>query len=155
MTPRAIILWILFVAPAGAGLYAVKEEVRVIETQIVETRTAIEKAEAETEVLRAEWSYLSSPERIAALSVKHLGMAPMSADQAVRADALPRRPPPPPPAAFARTGGALDGVSPPPEPAPGSTAAVTPAPPPEAQAGAPKSLDRHRLREGDMVDPWR
>ena len=45
-------------------------------------------------MLRAEWSYLNEPTRLAELTRRHMALAPLAASQMVRIEDLPLRLPP-------------------------------------------------------------
>ena len=92
MSARSGIVWLLVLAPVAAGVaFALniaadgrREQLAELERQLAESRDVVR-------VLRAEWHYLSRPERVAELTRRHLELAPMAAAQMVPASALPYR----------------------------------------------------------------
>jgi hypothetical protein len=63
--------------------------VRTLEQEIAETQRDILRDQEAVHVLEAEWSYLNSPARIAALAERHLGLAPIPAERVVGFEDLP------------------------------------------------------------------
>jgi len=85
-----------FVIFALAGLTAVatfmvKHEVQRLEEQLAESHHRIVGAEEKLHVLKAEWSYLNQPERLADLAQRHLGLKAATPRQLVRFEDLPLR----------------------------------------------------------------
>lgn len=83
MNRMATTLVLLLAVIAGSGLYQLKyktqrlqQEVMGLERQLVTDRAAIR-------VLEAEWTYLTRPERLAALSKRYLALAPTRGEQIV------------------------------------------------------------------------
>ncbi len=64
-----------------AGLYHIRYAADVKIRDIRKTRTAIERATLEGEVLQAEWISLNNPARLEVLSEQYLGMVPLTASQ--------------------------------------------------------------------------
>ncbi|MCH2548144.1 MAG: hypothetical protein MK052_11120 [Alphaproteobacteria bacterium] len=86
------VIWVMVVVVAASMLYGVKysvqtmdEEIAVIQAQIKEERNAIH-------VLKAEWAYLSRPERIRILAEKHLQVQPMDGKQMLELADVPFSP---------------------------------------------------------------
>lgn len=83
---------LVFIIAAGVGLYQLKykaqrlqKEVSALEASIVRDREAIR-------VLEAEWTYLTRPERVAALSERYLALRPAEAEQVLAsADLVAKR----------------------------------------------------------------
>ncbi len=91
MSKIAALLWITAVVIAALGLFQVKYEVQRLEEALQSEHRAILKDQEAVHVLKAEWSYLNQPARLSELAVRHLGMAPLSVEQIVVFEALPRR----------------------------------------------------------------
>ena len=106
-------------AAISLGLYQLKYEViRLEDTRAGHERAIIAEHEA-VRVLRAEWSYLNRPERLEALSRRHLDLVPVAVRQIGALDDLPLR------AATATAGGFLNSVVPKPRPKPRSARRAT------------------------------
>jgi hypothetical protein len=81
---------------AALGIYLVKYRVQDLQKEVAATNSAIAHEREATELLIAEWHYLSTPKRIAAMQQKYLQLVPLSAKQTVAFGALdlPEAPPP-------------------------------------------------------------
>jgi hypothetical protein len=84
----------LVVATAGYGMFQIKFEVQALEGQLTALNADIRDREEAIRVLRAEWSYLNEPDRLATLAARYLELAPAGANQLVRFQDLPLRPVP-------------------------------------------------------------
>lgn len=89
-----LMLWVLVIATAGYGMFQIKFEVQALESELKALNKDIRDREEAIRVLRAEWSYLNEPNRLAALASRYLELAPAGAGQLVRFDDLPMRPMP-------------------------------------------------------------
>ncbi len=80
---RKAIILILMVGCIGAAfwLYKLKFDTRRVELRVQQLDHLIEKAENDIAVLRAEWNFLTRPERVELLAKKHLRMKPAGSDQ--------------------------------------------------------------------------
>lgn len=76
---------------AAVGLYAVKQETRVVITEVTVLEQSIAKQEAEITLLKAELANRARPDRIARLARQHLGMKPLSPGQLGSLETLPWR----------------------------------------------------------------
>lgn len=65
------------------SLYAIKYDTRRLEVEVLKQERALEKAENDVTVLKAERAYLARPERIETLA-RELGLAPVSRRQYLR-----------------------------------------------------------------------
>lgn len=93
---RLITFLSLFVAAlTGASLYLVSQQVQSTEAKLRELNRDIVKQEEAIHVLRAEWSYLNTPERLKKLAKEHTGLRPMDGTQIAEISTLPDRPPEP------------------------------------------------------------
>jgi len=79
--------WVFMVATLGAAfaLYAIKYDTRRLELRVKLQERALEKAEADVGVLKAERAYLARPERLEPLA-RLIGLAPIAGSQYLRLD---------------------------------------------------------------------
>lgn len=84
-----IFCWLLAASATALILFQIKQEVRSLEEEIATTQIDILRDQEAVHVLEAEWSYLNSPARIAALAERHLGMSPIPAERVIGFDDLP------------------------------------------------------------------
>ena len=93
--------WIGLVSALGYGVFQVKYEVQEMESRLVQLHRGIVGDQQAIHVLRAEWSYLNQPSRLAALNKRHLPLGPIATSQIGRIEDVPLRtagnPPPPAP----------------------------------------------------------
>jgi len=94
MIGRGTALWLTLAIVAGIGLFHVSYRVQSLEEELTQVNRAILSEREAIHVLRAEWSYLNEPTRLADLARRHLQLAPLSAAQMVRIEDLPLRLPP-------------------------------------------------------------
>ncbi len=91
MTRWLFALWLLAIAVAAHMLFAVEQEVRLLEEDLSDMEFAILSESDALRALQADWSYLNRPERLAALSQEHLSFLPMRPRQITQFTALPMR----------------------------------------------------------------
>lgn len=91
MNKFAALVWLTAIAIAALGLYRVKYEVQHLEKRLGLEYQSILKQQEALHILKAEWSYLNQPARIADLASRHLNLQPLSADKVVQLDYLPLR----------------------------------------------------------------
>ncbi|MBI3452690.1 MAG: hypothetical protein HY057_07665 [Rhodospirillales bacterium] len=101
-------LWLLLAGLIGWGLFHLKYQVRALEGEYTRLNRQILNEQQALHVLRAEWSYINQPQRLAELARRHLDLQPMRPTQLGRLADVPwRNPdiapqpaaaPPPPPA---------------------------------------------------------
>jgi len=84
-----ILCWLVAASATALILFQIKQEVRGLEDEIAATQREILRDQEAVHVLEAEWSYLNSPARIAALAERHLDLAPIPAERVVGFDDLP------------------------------------------------------------------
>jgi cell division protein FtsL len=84
-----ILCWLAAASATALILFQIKQEVRGLEDDIATTQREILRDQEAVHVLEAEWSYLNSPARIAALAERHLGMAAIPAERVIAFDDLP------------------------------------------------------------------
>ena len=63
------------------GLYALKTDTRALDRRVVELTKLVDRGKADVATLRAEWSYLTEPQRIERLARRHLGYRPVDPKQ--------------------------------------------------------------------------
>ncbi|MDB5642658.1 MAG: uncharacterized protein JWN07_1975 [Hyphomicrobiales bacterium] len=83
-------------ALVGSALYAysIKYETILFSEQIVKVQHAIEREQDRIATLRAEWAYVTRPERLQTLTEKHLDMQQIATTQILLSAAdLPDQPP--------------------------------------------------------------
>lgn len=75
------LIWMASFAVAAFGLYMVKFSVQNLQRDVraVEVELAAEKESLH--LLNAEWAYLNRPERLRALSERHLDMVPLDSQR--------------------------------------------------------------------------
>ncbi|MBC6416841.1 MAG: cell division protein FtsL [Rhodospirillales bacterium] len=91
MSRIAAAVFLMLAGLCALGTYVLKHEVQQREEALRAAYHNILRAQEELHVLKAEWSYLNQPERLAALARTQLGLAPLSPEQLVRVEDLPFR----------------------------------------------------------------
>lgn len=81
MMTRSGIIWCVLALAAAVAAFTVKYQVRDLEDELAATQAAIADGREEIHVLKAEWSYLNRPERLAALADRYLELSPMGPAQ--------------------------------------------------------------------------
>jgi len=89
MSRIAATLLIALAMVMSYGLYRLKYEVEGLQGQAAALARDIHQYRRSLKVLRAEWAYLSRPDRLEALNRRYLGFAPPRADQFVGPDGRP------------------------------------------------------------------
>jgi hypothetical protein len=115
---------------AGIGLFYAKHRVQALEEELAGLQQRILADREAIHVLKAEWSFLNDPDRLADLARRHLEMAPVAGAQLATIDDVPEKLPIPAPEPIEPP---ADGVTVPepealPEPEAQIVAAPTPAP---------------------------
>lgn len=88
------VLAIALLVGSAVYAYSIKYETLLFSEQTVKVQHAIDRERDRIGMLRAEWAYLTRPERLQALADKHLDLVPLGVDQIVRTAAqLPDQPP--------------------------------------------------------------
>ena len=72
-------------------LFQVKFEVQALEKQLKGLNAQIYANQQAVHVLKAEWSYLNDPDRLAELNERYLALMPVDAKQLARLQDLPAR----------------------------------------------------------------
>ena len=81
MISRGGMMWLALAVVAAVAAFTVKYEVRGLEERLAALEGEVASTREAIHVLRAEWSYLNSPERLADLARRHLDLVPMDAGQ--------------------------------------------------------------------------
>ena len=81
MLRLATLFWLLLVATAAGGMYAVKYRVQGLEHALVKIDKATIVEQREIRVLDAEWTYLNRPETLAQMNARFLSLVPITAQQ--------------------------------------------------------------------------
>jgi cell division protein FtsL len=124
------ILTLSLAVAAGIGLFYAKHRVQALEEELAGLQQRILADREAIHVLKAEWSFLNDPDRLADLARRHLEMAPVAGAQLATIDDVPEKLPLPAPETLEPP---ADGVTAPepealPEPEAQMVAAPTPAP---------------------------
>lgn len=91
MTRLSAAVFAMAAAVAALILFAVKQDVRLMEQRLVALHRDILDHQEALHILNSEWSYLNRPDRIATLAERHLGLAPLTGQQIIRIEDLPLR----------------------------------------------------------------
>lgn len=91
MSGPSTALWITLIGGAAIGLFQLKHAVQERENDLAVLNRELLASEENIHVLRAEWSYLNRPARLAGLASRHLDLEPISAAQIIGVGALPLR----------------------------------------------------------------
>ena len=91
MRSTTLVTWIVFVLPLALGLFYVKHVVQNLEEDLTQFERSIASDKEEIHVLKAEWAYLSRPERVKNLASRYLDLAPTSSDQIADVTSIPLR----------------------------------------------------------------
>jgi len=89
MSPRFILISIVVLGFLAAVLFQLKYEVGRLEKNLHTNLIEIEKEKNALRVLRAEWSYLTSPSRIQKLSNRYLLLNPIKPFQIGSVENIP------------------------------------------------------------------
>jgi cell division protein FtsL len=91
MITRATLIWMVLAIAAGFGLFQVSYRVATLEEELNKANRQIVEERERLHALQADWSYLSSPGRLAQVARRHLPLRPLAAEQMVRIEDLPLR----------------------------------------------------------------
>jgi len=116
---RIFLVWLVLASCIGWAVYQMKYEVQQLEGRLAKVNREILQDQESIQVLKAEWSYLNQPARLAELATRFLQLEPVAPKQMVSLAELPRRipgaaptlvakAPEPPPAPAARPAPDLD-----------------------------------------------
>jgi hypothetical protein len=70
-TLKTILIWACLMIPASAFLYSTNNTARAVESDMNITERRIAEEKEALRVLRAEWAYLNSPQRLSAQTKQH------------------------------------------------------------------------------------
>lgn len=85
-----LILVCLLVASA-IGVYSIKYELTLQAERVAKLRRSIDAERRSIEALRAEWAFMSQPERVSDMAKRHLDLVPMKIMQIVSPADLPAK----------------------------------------------------------------
>jgi len=94
MMTRATLIWMVLAIAAGFGLFQVSYRVAALEEDLNKANRQIVQERERLHALQADWSYLSSPGRLADPARRLLALAPLATEQMIRIEDLPLRLPP-------------------------------------------------------------
>ena len=83
------LLWLVSFAVAVGLVFQIKYAVQHLEDQLAYAQARIHNDREALHILRAEWSYLNSPDRLASLAERHLKLAPIPAERMIGFADLP------------------------------------------------------------------
>ena len=86
---RSNLIVIVLAAVTAFALFAVSYRVKDLEDELAAVERSRVLAERSIHVLRAEWSFLTRPDRLSELARRHLALAPVAVGQIVALDAIP------------------------------------------------------------------
>ncbi len=84
-------LWAALIGAMAFGLFQLKLAVQPAEEEFARLSRELLASEETIHVLRAEWSYLNRPDRLAELAGRNLALQPMAPVQIGAIEALPMR----------------------------------------------------------------
>jgi cell division protein FtsL len=83
------ILWALVIVFGAVGIYMVKYKVQDLKKEVALIEETLLQEKKNIHILRAEWAFLTRPERIRKLSEKYLTVQPITAKQIVDISTIP------------------------------------------------------------------
>ena len=89
MLSKSNIIIILILALCMTGLFKIKYRVLELKRDTKEMALNLEREKREINALKAEWAYLTSPERIATLTAKYLNLSQTTIDRLAQAQISP------------------------------------------------------------------
>ena len=91
MSGPAAMVWAALIGAMAFGLVQIKLAVQPAEEEFARLSRDLLASEEAIHVLRAEWSYLNRPDRLARLAGRHLALGPMTPAQVGGIELLPVR----------------------------------------------------------------
>lgn len=85
MNRPAALVWIGAIVVMAITLFLITYEAQTVEKEIAALNREATAQQEAIHVLRAEWSYLNRPERLAALATRHLGLQSIAPAQMIAA----------------------------------------------------------------------
>ncbi len=92
MIRLSMVFWLAAIAVSAIFLYEIKHEVQDLEERLAEVHGEILRDQEAIQVLKAEWSYLNRPRRIAELADRYLDLKPLEASQIASFGEMPAAP---------------------------------------------------------------
>ncbi len=89
MRISTVMTWIVFILPLALGLFYVKHVVENTENELASLEGQINSDQDEIHVLKAEWIYLSRPDRVKKLASQYLDLQPTDSKQIADITAIP------------------------------------------------------------------
>lgn len=89
MRISTIMTWIVFILPLAMGLFYVKHVVENTEEDLAALEDQINFDQDEIHVLKAEWIYLSRPDRVKKLADRYLDLQPTNSTQIADINSIP------------------------------------------------------------------
>lgn len=86
------LFWMLVVVIASSALYGVKYKVQALKDQLADTHRQIAKQQEALHVIRAEWAYLTRPQRLSELAEKHTALISLQGQQMTTLAGIPYAP---------------------------------------------------------------
>lgn len=83
---------VLALGGVAYGMYQLAYEVKRLEDQLIALNRTITQQREAVEVMRAEWSYLTRPDRLQAMVGRHLSLEAVPPHRMVTLSSLPPRP---------------------------------------------------------------
>ena len=122
------ILTLSLAVAAGIGLFYAKHRVQALEEELAGMQQRILADREAIHVLKAEWSFLNDPDRLADLARRHLEMAPVAGAQLATIDDVPEKLPLPAPEPLEPPADGVTAPEPEALPAPEAQMVAAPAP---------------------------
>jgi len=88
---RIFLVWLVLASCIGWGVYQLKYEVQHLEDRLARVNREILNDQESIQILKAEWSYLNQPARLADMAKRFLALEPVEPRQMVTLDELPQR----------------------------------------------------------------
>lgn len=82
---------VLVTSLLSMGVYAMKYEVERLDAEVNALTRTLARQEETLQVLEAEWSFLSRPDRLSELTARHLELRPVAVRQLGALEAIPLR----------------------------------------------------------------
>lgn len=89
MRISTIMTWVIFILPLALGLFYVKHVVENTEEDLAQLENQINTDQDEIHVLKAEWIYLSRPDRVKKLADRYLDLQPTNSTQIADISSIP------------------------------------------------------------------
>lgn len=90
MTRNGTIVWLTLAGLSALALFPITYKVKALEDELGDINRGHAQSQEAIRVLRAEWAYLTRPERLTDLAKRHLDLVPMTGAQIAAFDAVPQ-----------------------------------------------------------------